>query len=168
MCSLIYRYTARPGCTISHTSCSQLWVTVLLSSYFISITIYFSSVVQCLQRVLGCMFKSCGPLTFIYKTNVCIHGSNLMDLSTEVIPWVIVTWTFFFGFHVSVSLHSQGTVLTPTMDHAMSIQPTSMMGPLTQQLSHLSLGSTGTVSTNHTHTQTGSPNRFMDWCTGLL
>lgn len=42
----------------------------------------------------------------------------------------------------------QGTVLTPTMDHAMSIQPTSMMGPLTQQLSHLSLGSTGTVSTH--------------------
>uniref|UniRef100_A0A7N6BXL2 RRM domain-containing protein n=1 Tax=Anabas testudineus TaxID=64144 RepID=A0A7N6BXL2_ANATE len=39
---------------------------------------------------------------------------------------------------------SCGTVLTPTMDHAMSIQPTSMMGPLTQQLSHLSLGSTGT------------------------
>ncbi|KAJ0023665.1 hypothetical protein NQD34_003564 [Periophthalmus magnuspinnatus] len=36
------------------------------------------------------------------------------------------------------------SVLTPTMDHAMSIQPTSMMGPLTQQLSHLSLGSTGT------------------------
>lgn len=35
------------------------------------------------------------------------------------------------------------------MDHAMSIQPTSMMGPLTQQLSHLSLGSTGTVSTIH-------------------
>lgn len=49
-------------------------------------------------------------------------------------------------------VHSQGTVLTPTMDHAMSIQPTSMMGPLTQQLSHLSLGSTGTVSTNNTHT----------------
>ena len=46
----------------------------------------------------------------------------------------------------------QGTVLTPTMDHAMSIQPTSMMGPLTQQLSHLTLGSTGTVSPAHTHT----------------
>lgn len=44
----------------------------------------------------------------------------------------------------------QGTVLTPTMDHAMSIQPTSMMGPLTQQLSHLSLGSTGTVP-SHPH-----------------
>ena len=50
---------------------------------------------------------------------------------------------------VCVCVCSQGTVLTPTMDHAMSIQPTSMMGPLTQQLSHLSLGSTGTVSTNH-------------------
>lgn len=46
----------------------------------------------------------------------------------------------------------QGTVLTPTMDHAMSIQPTSMMGPLTQQLSHLSLGSTGTVSITRTKT----------------
>lgn len=59
------------------------------------------------------------------------------------------------GFCFSVSFlrpvnlcfwHPQGTVLTPTMDHAMSIQPTSMMGPLTQQLSHLSLGNTGTVS----------------------
>uniref|UniRef100_A0A3Q0SXQ9 RNA binding motif single stranded interacting protein 2 n=1 Tax=Amphilophus citrinellus TaxID=61819 RepID=A0A3Q0SXQ9_AMPCI len=60
-------------------------------------------------------------------------------------------------FTLCVSLHSQGTVITPTMEHAMSIQPTSMMGPLTQQLSHLSLGSTGTVSTNtHTHTQTHS------------
>uniref|UniRef100_A0A3Q3RNP6 RNA binding motif, single stranded interacting protein 2a n=1 Tax=Mastacembelus armatus TaxID=205130 RepID=A0A3Q3RNP6_9TELE len=57
--------------------------------------------------------------------------------------------------HQSYLMQPAGTVLTPTMDHAMSIQPTSMMGPLTQQLSHLSLGSTGTVSTNvsHTHTQ---------------
>ncbi|KAK9407130.1 RNA-binding motif single-stranded-interacting protein 2 [Crotalus adamanteus] len=37
-----------------------------------------------------------------------------------------------------------GTMLTPTMDHAISIQPTSMMGPLTQQLGHLSLSSAGT------------------------
>uniref|UniRef100_A0A3Q1FVW5 RNA binding motif, single stranded interacting protein 2a n=1 Tax=Acanthochromis polyacanthus TaxID=80966 RepID=A0A3Q1FVW5_9TELE len=49
--------------------------------------------------------------------------------------------------HQSYLMQPAGTVLTPTMDHAMSIQPTSMMGPLTQQLSHLSLGSTGTVST---------------------
>uniref|UniRef100_A0A665XAA6 RNA-binding motif, single-stranded-interacting protein 2-like n=1 Tax=Echeneis naucrates TaxID=173247 RepID=A0A665XAA6_ECHNA len=46
--------------------------------------------------------------------------------------------------HQSYLMQPAGTVLTPTMDHAMSIQPASMMGPLTQQLSHLSLGSTGT------------------------
>uniref|UniRef100_A0A3Q0SXN4 RNA binding motif single stranded interacting protein 2 n=1 Tax=Amphilophus citrinellus TaxID=61819 RepID=A0A3Q0SXN4_AMPCI len=46
--------------------------------------------------------------------------------------------------HHQSYLMQPGTVITPTMEHAMSIQPTSMMGPLTQQLSHLSLGSTGT------------------------
>uniref|UniRef100_A0A3P9AEP6 RRM domain-containing protein n=1 Tax=Esox lucius TaxID=8010 RepID=A0A3P9AEP6_ESOLU len=46
--------------------------------------------------------------------------------------------------HQSYLMQPAGAVLTPTMDHAMSIQPTSMMGPMTQQLSHLSLGSTGT------------------------
>ncbi|TNM89006.1 hypothetical protein fugu_005260 [Takifugu bimaculatus] len=46
--------------------------------------------------------------------------------------------------HQSYLMQPAGTVLTPTMEHAMSIQPTSMMGPLTQQLSHLSLGNTGT------------------------
>lgn len=61
--------------------------------------------------------------------------------------------TLWDCIYVCVSVRSQGTVITPTMEHAMSIQPTSMMGPLTQQLSHLSLGSTGTVSTNgHTNT----------------
>ncbi|NXC71348.1 RBMS1 protein, partial [Anhinga anhinga] len=37
-----------------------------------------------------------------------------------------------------------GAVLTPSMDHTMSLQPASMISPLTQQMSHLSLGSTGT------------------------
>lgn len=40
---------------------------------------------------------------------------------------------------------SQGAVLTPSMEHAMSLQPTSMINPLAQQMSHLSLGNTGTV-----------------------
>uniref|UniRef100_A0A8C2Y3N4 RRM domain-containing protein n=1 Tax=Capra hircus TaxID=9925 RepID=A0A8C2Y3N4_CAPHI len=38
----------------------------------------------------------------------------------------------------------QGSVLTPGMDHPISLQPASMVGPLTQQLGHLSLSSTGT------------------------
>ncbi|XP_056389342.1 RNA-binding motif, single-stranded-interacting protein 1 isoform X6 [Hyla sarda] len=37
-----------------------------------------------------------------------------------------------------------GAVLTPSMDHTMSLQPASMMSPLTQQMSHLSLSSSGT------------------------
>uniref|UniRef100_A0A8C5KUI3 RNA-binding motif, single-stranded-interacting protein 2 pseudogene n=1 Tax=Jaculus jaculus TaxID=51337 RepID=A0A8C5KUI3_JACJA len=37
-----------------------------------------------------------------------------------------------------------GSVLTPGMDHPISLQPASMMGPLTQQLGHLLLSSTGT------------------------
>lgn len=39
----------------------------------------------------------------------------------------------------------QGTVISPSMDPSMSLQPASMMAPLAQQMSHLSLGSAGTV-----------------------
>uniref|UniRef100_A0A671K675 RNA-binding motif, single-stranded-interacting protein 2-like n=1 Tax=Sinocyclocheilus anshuiensis TaxID=1608454 RepID=A0A671K675_9TELE len=49
---------------------------------------------------------------------------------------------------LSPYMPSQGAVLTPAMDLPMSIQPTSMIGPLTQQLSHLSLGSAGTYIPN--------------------
>ncbi|PIO35931.1 hypothetical protein AB205_0002580 [Aquarana catesbeiana] len=48
--------------------------------------------------------------------------------------------------HQSYLMQPAGTVLTPTMDHAISIQPASMMGPLTQQLGHLSMGSTGAMT----------------------
>ncbi|XP_075685477.1 RNA-binding motif, single-stranded-interacting protein 1 isoform X6 [Rhinoderma darwinii] len=37
-----------------------------------------------------------------------------------------------------------GAVLTPSMDHTMSLQPASMISPMTQQMSHLSLSSSGT------------------------
>uniref|UniRef100_A0AAR2IWM7 RRM domain-containing protein n=1 Tax=Pygocentrus nattereri TaxID=42514 RepID=A0AAR2IWM7_PYGNA len=55
--------------------------------------------------------------------------------------------------HQSYLMQPTGTVLTPAMDHTMSIQPTSMMGPLTQQLSHLSLGSAGTYMPANTTMQ---------------
>uniref|UniRef100_A0A9J8B8C1 RNA binding motif, single stranded interacting protein 2a n=2 Tax=Cyprinus carpio TaxID=7962 RepID=A0A9J8B8C1_CYPCA len=51
--------------------------------------------------------------------------------------------------HQSYLMQPTGAVLTPAMDHQMSIQPTSMIGPMTQQLSHLSLGSAGTVEPNY-------------------
>uniref|UniRef100_A0A8C1RZE4 RNA binding motif, single stranded interacting protein 2a n=1 Tax=Cyprinus carpio TaxID=7962 RepID=A0A8C1RZE4_CYPCA len=50
--------------------------------------------------------------------------------------------------HQSYLMQPTGAVLTPAMDHQMSIQPTSMIGPMTQQLSHLSLGSAGTYISN--------------------
>ncbi|XP_060713697.1 RNA-binding motif, single-stranded-interacting protein 2-like isoform X2 [Tachysurus vachellii] len=55
--------------------------------------------------------------------------------------------------HQSYLMQPTGTVLTPAMDHTMSIQPTSLMSPLTQQLSHLSLGSAGTYMPANTSMQ---------------
>uniref|UniRef100_A0A8B9ZJN1 RNA binding motif single stranded interacting protein 3 n=1 Tax=Anas platyrhynchos TaxID=8839 RepID=A0A8B9ZJN1_ANAPL len=46
--------------------------------------------------------------------------------------------------HPPYVMQPTGAVITPTMDHTMSMQPASMMGPLTQQMNHLSLGTTGT------------------------
>ncbi|KAI5621073.1 RNA-binding motif, single-stranded-interacting protein 1-like, partial [Silurus asotus] len=45
--------------------------------------------------------------------------------------------------HQPYIMQHPGAVLSPSMDPSMSLQPTSMMSPLTQQMSHLSLGSTG-------------------------
>lgn len=39
----------------------------------------------------------------------------------------------------------QGAVISPSMDPSVSLQPSSIMAPLTQQMGHLSLGSAGTV-----------------------
>ncbi|KAG7215291.1 hypothetical protein INR49_020526 [Caranx melampygus] len=69
-----------------------------------------------------------------------IDGCQKLQAVNELGPVHSPSWMH----HQSYLMQPAGTVLTPTMDHAMSIQPTSMMGPLTQQLSHLSLGSTGT------------------------
>ncbi|KAK6303254.1 RNA-binding motif, single-stranded-interacting protein 2-like [Coregonus clupeaformis] len=55
--------------------------------------------------------------------------------------------------HQQYLMQPSGQVLTPGMDHTMSIQPTSMMGPLTQQLSHLSMGSSGTYMPANTSMQ---------------
>ncbi|XP_077616879.1 RNA-binding motif, single-stranded-interacting protein 3 isoform X8 [Crocuta crocuta] len=46
--------------------------------------------------------------------------------------------------HPPYVMQPTGAVITPTMDHPMSMQPANMMGPLTQQMNHLSLGTTGT------------------------
>uniref|UniRef100_A0A8C4SHC0 RNA binding motif, single stranded interacting protein 2b n=1 Tax=Erpetoichthys calabaricus TaxID=27687 RepID=A0A8C4SHC0_ERPCA len=68
--------------------------------------------------------------------------------------------------HQSYLMQPAGAVLTPALDHHMSIQPASLMAPLTQQLSHLSISSGGTVSGRagrRAHTQkvwAGVPNHL--------
>uniref|UniRef100_A0A8C3RZA2 RNA binding motif single stranded interacting protein 3 n=1 Tax=Chelydra serpentina TaxID=8475 RepID=A0A8C3RZA2_CHESE len=63
-------------------------------------------------------------------------ATNRMIPQTSITPFIAAS---------PVSTY-QGAVITPTMDHTMSMQPASMMGPLTQQMNHLSLGTTGTQS----------------------
>ncbi|XP_038143297.1 RNA-binding motif, single-stranded-interacting protein 2-like [Cyprinodon tularosa] len=55
--------------------------------------------------------------------------------------------------HQSYIMPPTGAVLASGMEHSMSIQPTSMIGPLTQQLSHLSMGSSGTYMPINTSMQ---------------
>uniref|UniRef100_A0A4W4G1D1 RRM domain-containing protein n=1 Tax=Electrophorus electricus TaxID=8005 RepID=A0A4W4G1D1_ELEEL len=46
--------------------------------------------------------------------------------------------------HQPYIMQHPGAVLSPSMEHTMSLQPSSMLAPLTQQMGHLSLGSTAT------------------------
>ncbi|XP_027444326.1 RNA-binding motif, single-stranded-interacting protein 1 isoform X8 [Callorhinus ursinus] len=56
----------------------------------------------------------------------------------------MITQTSLTPYIASPVSAYQGAVLTPSMEHTMSLQPASMISPLAQQMSHLSLGSTGT------------------------
>ncbi|KAA0708059.1 RNA-binding motif, single-stranded-interacting protein 2 [Triplophysa tibetana] len=77
-------------------------------------------------------------------------GPNRMIAQTSLSPYMTSQVPSYqvhspsWMHHQSYLMQPTGTVLTPAMDHPMSIQPTSMLGPLTQQISHLSLGSAGT------------------------
>ncbi|XP_068560025.1 RNA-binding motif, single-stranded-interacting protein 1 [Cebidichthys violaceus] len=55
--------------------------------------------------------------------------------------------------HQPYIMQHPGTVISPSMDPSMSLQPTSMMAPLAQQMSHLSLGSAGTFMAANTAMQ---------------
>ncbi|GAA6108026.1 RNA-binding motif, single-stranded-interacting protein 1 isoform X6, partial [Tachysurus ichikawai] len=58
----------------------------------------------------------------------------LFSISVQTPSWVT---------HQGYIMQHPGAVLSPSMDPSMSLQPTSMMSPLSQQMSHLTLGSTG-------------------------
>uniref|UniRef100_A0A9J7ZFI4 RNA binding motif, single stranded interacting protein n=1 Tax=Cyprinus carpio carpio TaxID=630221 RepID=A0A9J7ZFI4_CYPCA len=62
-------------------------------------------------------------------------STNRMIAQTSITPFIAAS---------PVSTY-QGAVITPAMDHTISMQPANMMGPLTQQMNHLSLGTSGPV-----------------------
>ncbi|XP_041700344.1 RNA-binding motif, single-stranded-interacting protein 1-like isoform X3 [Coregonus clupeaformis] len=74
---------------------------------------------------------------------------NRMIAQTSMSPYLSPISTYqvqnpSWVTHQPYIMQHPGAVISPSMDHTMSLQPTSMMSPLTQQMSHLSMGSTGT------------------------
>ncbi|XP_038642443.1 RNA-binding motif, single-stranded-interacting protein 2-like isoform X3 [Scyliorhinus canicula] len=124
-----------------------------------------------------------GAMTLTYDPTTALQNEfysspysiapNRMIAQTSISPYITSPVSSYqvhspsWMHHQSYLMQPMGTVITPTMDHTMSIQPTSMMGPLTQQLSHLSLGSTGTVSAAYTGSALGSWGKYMPAATTI-
>uniref|UniRef100_A0A8C6VY39 RNA binding motif, single stranded interacting protein 1b n=3 Tax=Nothobranchius TaxID=28779 RepID=A0A8C6VY39_NOTFU len=60
-----------------------------------------------------------------------------------------------FQVHAHLLLFLKGAVLSPSIDPSVSLQPTSMMTPLAQQMNHLTLGGAGTFMAANTAVQGG-------------
>ncbi|XP_040912462.1 RNA-binding motif, single-stranded-interacting protein 1 isoform X1 [Toxotes jaculatrix] len=84
--------------------------------------------------------------------------SNRMIAQTSISPYMSPVSTYqvqnpSWVPHQQYIMQHPGTVISPSMDPSMSLQPASMMAPLTQQMSHLSLGSAGTFMAANTAMQ---------------
>uniref|UniRef100_A0A8C9RJ06 RNA binding motif single stranded interacting protein 3 n=1 Tax=Scleropages formosus TaxID=113540 RepID=A0A8C9RJ06_SCLFO len=80
-------------------------------------------------------------------------ATNRMIAQTSITPFIAASPVSTYQVqstswmpHQQYVMQPTGAVITPAMEHGMSMQPASMMGPLTQQMNHLSLGTTGSVS----------------------
>ncbi|XP_029700550.1 RNA-binding motif, single-stranded-interacting protein 3 [Takifugu rubripes] len=81
-------------------------------------------------------------------------ATNRMIAQTSITPFIAASPVSTYQVqstswmpHQQYVMQPTGAVITPTMDHTMSMQPASMMGPITQQMNHLSLGTTGSYMT---------------------
>ncbi|XP_042202649.1 RNA-binding motif, single-stranded-interacting protein 3 [Callorhinchus milii] len=81
-------------------------------------------------------------------------ATNRMIAQTSITPFIAASPVSTYQVqstswmpHQPYVMQPTGAVITPTMDHTMSMQPASMMGPLAQQMNHLSLGTAGTYMT---------------------
>uniref|UniRef100_A0AAQ5XM19 RNA binding motif, single stranded interacting protein 2b n=1 Tax=Amphiprion ocellaris TaxID=80972 RepID=A0AAQ5XM19_AMPOC len=120
----------RDGETVKRVSTTTLRLLILLCLYFCRF--YSSPYSIAPNRMMGP--TSLSPYMHSPVSTYQVHNPS----------WI---------HHQSYIMPPTGAVLTPGMDHTMSIQPTSMMGPLTQQLSHLSMGSSGTYMPANTSMQ---------------
>nr|XP_054601051.1 RNA-binding motif, single-stranded-interacting protein 3 isoform X1 [Nothobranchius furzeri] len=81
-------------------------------------------------------------------------AANRMIAQTSITPFIAASPVSTYQVqstswmpHQQYVMQPTGAVITPAMDHTMAMQPASMMGPLTQQMNHLSLGTTGSYMT---------------------
>ncbi|MGH0137692.1 UNVERIFIED_CONTAM: hypothetical protein FKN15_064536 [Acipenser sinensis] len=81
-------------------------------------------------------------------------ATNRMIAQTSITPFIAASPVSTYQVqstswmpHQSYVMQPTGAMVTPAMDHTMSMPPASMMGPLAQQMNHLSLGTTGTYMT---------------------
>uniref|UniRef100_A0A8L0DNB8 RNA binding motif single stranded interacting protein 3 n=1 Tax=Oncorhynchus mykiss TaxID=8022 RepID=A0A8L0DNB8_ONCMY len=79
-------------------------------------------------------------------------ATNRMIAQTSITPFIAASPVSTYQVqstswmpHQQYVMQPTGAVITPAMDHTMSMQPANMMGPLSQQMNHLSLGTTGSV-----------------------
>ncbi|CDQ86016.1 unnamed protein product, partial [Oncorhynchus mykiss] len=81
-------------------------------------------------------------------------ATNRMIAQTSITPFIAASPVSTYQVqstswmpHQQYVMQPTGAVITPAMDHTMSMQPANMMGPLSQQMNHLSLGTTGSYMT---------------------
>uniref|UniRef100_A0A8C1W651 RNA binding motif, single stranded interacting protein n=1 Tax=Cyprinus carpio TaxID=7962 RepID=A0A8C1W651_CYPCA len=81
-------------------------------------------------------------------------STNRMIAQTSITPFIAASPVSTYQVqstswmpHQQYVMQPTGAVITPAMDHTISMQPANMMGPLTQQMNHLSMGTTGTYMT---------------------
>ncbi|XP_053184303.1 RNA-binding motif, single-stranded-interacting protein 1 [Scomber japonicus] len=84
--------------------------------------------------------------------------SNRMIAQTSMSPYMSPVSTYqvqnpSWMTHQPYIMQHPGTVISPSMDPSLSLQPPSMMAPLTQQMSHLSLSGAGTFMAANTAMQ---------------
>ncbi|XP_072300452.1 RNA-binding motif, single-stranded-interacting protein 1 isoform X2 [Eucyclogobius newberryi] len=76
------------------------------------------------------------------------YGINRMIAQTPMSPYISSVSPYqmqnpSWMAHQPYIMPHPGTVISPSMDHSMSLQPASAIQPLPQQMSHLSLGNAG-------------------------